>query len=410
MGYRRSKVGAAGRWSARLFDLDTKQRFTASIGIADDFDEADGSAILNYAQAQAKAREWFRTQQALLLGEAPRKGPYRVEDALKDYFRDCERRGIRGLSQMRLAAGAHITPALGTVEVSKLTRSRLERWHEAMANQPARVRSKKGAVEPATREAPKTDDEKRRRRASANRVLTILKSALNFALAQRKAACSGEAWRETRPFKGATQARTRFLPVEDQARLVNACKPGFRELVQAALFTGARYGELARLEVRDFNPEAGTVFIHVGKGGKSRHVVLTDEGRAFFQDVTAGRSAEGQIFLRESFPTRDWQTKAPKILRPWSHAEQFREMKEACEAAGLDYLNFHQLRHTYASTLVNAGLPLAYVAAQLGHSDTRMVEKHYGHLAPTALAEAVRKLTPRLGIHESKVVPFRPAK
>ncbi len=56
------------------------------------------------------------------------------------------------------------------------------------------------------------------------------------------------------------------------------------------------------------------------------------------------------------------------------------------------------LRHTYASGLVNAGLPMAYVASQLGHSDTRITEKHYGHLAPNAMAEAVRRLTPTLGI------------
>ena len=57
----------------------------------------------------------------------------------------------------------------------------------------------------------------------------------------------------------------------------------------------------------------------------------------------------------------------------------------------------------YASALVNAHLPLAFVAAQLGHSDTRMVEKHYGHLAPSALKDAIRKLAPTLGI-------FRPGK
>jgi integrase len=85
-------------------------------------------------------------------------------------------------------------------------------------------------------------------------------------------------------------------------------------------------------------------------------------------------------------------------------------MKAACAKAGLDYLNFHQLRHTYASTLVNAGMPLVYVAEQLGHTDTRMVEKHYGHLAPNALADAIRKLTPKLGIHQpSNVVPLRMA-
>jgi len=69
-----------------------------------------------------------------------------------------------------------------------------------------------------------------------------------------------------------------------------------------------------------------------------------------------------------------------------------------CAIAKITPLGFHELRHTYASGLVNAGMPLIYVAAQLGHSDTRMVEKYYGHLAPTALGEAVKHFTPKLGI------------
>jgi integrase len=46
-------------------------------------------------------------------------------------------------------------------------------------------------------------------------------------------------------------------------------------------------------------------------------------------------------------------------------------------------INFHGLRHTWASLAVMNGMPLLVVAKNLGHSDTRMVEKHYGHLAPT---------------------------
>ncbi len=53
-------------------------------------------------------------------------------------------------------------------------------------------------------------------------------------------------------------------------------------------------------------------------------------------------------------------------------------------------LTFHELRQTYASILVNHGVALAYVAAQLGHTDTRMFEQYYGHLCPNAQAEAIR--------------------
>ena len=73
-------------------------------------------------------------------------------------------------------------------------------------------------------------------------------------------------------------------------------------------------------------------------------------------------------------------------------------MELACEASQVDKVTFHELRHTYGSGLVNRGVPLAFVAEQLGYSDIRMVQKHCGHLAPSAKAEAIRSLAPVLGI------------
>ena len=73
-------------------------------------------------------------------------------------------------------------------------------------------------------------------------------------------------------------------------------------------------------------------------------------------------------------------------------------MELTCAASQVDRVTFHELRHTHASGLVNRGVPLAFVAEQLGHSDIRMVQKHYGHLAPSAKAEAIRTLAPVLGI------------
>jgi len=73
-------------------------------------------------------------------------------------------------------------------------------------------------------------------------------------------------------------------------------------------------------------------------------------------------------------------------------------MAAACEAAGLPHIGFHQLRHTYASWLVNRGVAFKIVAEQLGHTSTRMVELHYGHLAPSYIADTVRAAFPALGI------------
>jgi Phage integrase family len=95
-------------------------------------------------------------------------------------------------------------------------------------------------------------------------------------------------------------------------------------------------------------------------------------------------------------------------VKGWAPYDQVYCMNQACEAAGLPPFTLHEFRHTCASALVNHGVPLAYVAAQLGHSDTRMVERYYRHLSPNAQADSVRSLTPKLGISEaSKVQALR---
>jgi hypothetical protein len=63
-------------------------------------------------------------------------------------------------------------------------------------------------------------------------------------------------------------------------------------------------------------------------------------------------------------------------------------------------------RHTYASLMVMDSVPLMVVARNLEHADTRMVEKHYGHLATSYVREAIRAAKP-LGIGEAaKIIPL----
>jgi integrase len=86
-------------------------------------------------------------------------------------------------------------------------------------------------------------------------------------------------------------------------------------------------------------------------------------------------------------------------------------MCEACVRARIaPPVSFHALRHSWASLATMAGVPLMVVAKNLGHVDTRMVEKHYGHLAPSYIADAIRAGAPRFGTgkpskNPSKVVP-----
>ena len=92
---------------------------------------------------------------------------------------------------------------------------------------------------------------------SANRCLAWLKAALNHAWREKKQTGveTNDEWSRVQPFPGVDVARARYLSPAECKRLINACEGDFRTLVHAALLTGARYGELARLRVADFNDE-----------------------------------------------------------------------------------------------------------------------------------------------------------
>ena len=202
-------------------------------------------------------------------------------------------------------------------------------------------------------------------------------------------------------------------------RLLNACDPNFRAMAQAALETGCRYGELTRLQVQDFNADAGAINVRRSKSGKARHVVLSAEGIAFFSQLTAGREPSGLMLRnlarveRESERHRQKMMKSPNVaeisdLGDWRPAEQGRPMREACKRAKIEpHISIHGLRHTWASLAAMAGVPLMVIAKNLGHTDTRMVEKHYGHLAPSFVTDAIRAGAPKFGFKaDPKVAVF----
>ena len=168
----------------------------------------------------------------------------------------------------RYRAAAHILPAFGEIKVDRLTTDHIKKWLRDLAKSPARLRRAKDAKRQKFRELDAGDPEAiRRRRSSANRTFTILKAALNRAWRAGKVA-SDHAWRKVKPFKKVDAARIRFLTIAEAKRLINACDPDFRRIVQAALYTGARYSELTRLVVLDFNPDIGTISVRRSKSGQ----------------------------------------------------------------------------------------------------------------------------------------------
>ena len=390
IGFRRGAKG--GTWIARFRGEDGKQHYEA-LGAADGARDADGLTVYSFSQAQEMAREFFYRKARLLAGHAePADSHLTVADALDAYFADREQRGSKGLAKDRAAAQARILPELGAVEAAKLTTKSIRDWQSALASAPKLTRAPRIAKDRKVRAIETMDvDAVRARRATANRTLTVLKAALNHAYHEGRVA-SDDPWRKVKPFREADAPVVRFLSADESRRIVNACDGAFRNLVKGALVTGCRYGELTRMRAADFNADAGTITVRESKSGKPRHVVLTDEGRALFAELTAGRTGRDLVFVRDD-------------SKAWGPSHQQRPLEAASARVKVEpAATFHILRHTYASALAMRGVPMGVIAAQLGHADTRMTERHYAHLSPSYVADTVRAALPALGIMDKSNV------
>ncbi len=329
-----------------------------------------------------------------------------MKQAVEDYIAYLKAEKKTGDDAERRAK-VHILPTLGDLEIEKLDKITLVKWRDALAASPAQLRPKKTG-EANYKASPATADEKRARRSTVNRTMTILKAALNRAY-EHDLVPSDRAWAKLKPFEAVDVARARYLTMEQATRFINAsdAASGFRAIAHAALLTGCRYGELGRMRVGDFEGE--TVAIFESKSGKPRNVILDEDGITFFTQQTAGRPADQLMFLRATDGLAQRRMEVPEgEEQAWGPSHQNRPMLAACKAAGITPpMGFHQLRHTYASLHIMNGTPLIVVATNLGHTDTRMVEKHYGHLTKSYMHEAIRASAPKFGItNPGNVVPF----
>jgi integrase len=379
LGYYRNNT--SGSWVASWY-RGGGEYTSKTIGVADDTVDADGSGVFDYWQAQDCARKWGESQR-VSAGSIPR-GPYRVVDAVTDYLREitAEKKPV-AVKGAKYVFDAWVLPALGPIEIDKLTTDQINRWRNNVAINPRRTRTKKNSRITALKATPDNEGARRARKATANRILTVLKAALNRAFSANRIS-SDAAWRKVKPFRRVDEATLRYLSLDEARSLVSACDKDFSDMVKAALLTGCRYAELGYLKCSDFNNDSGTLSINLSKG-KGRHVVLTEEGRTAFMKWTRSRPGSDPIFLRTDG-------------KMWGPSHQQRPLKVASVRACIfPPANFHMLRHTHASHLAMNGTPMAVIARQLGHSDTRMTEKHYAHLAPNYVAHTIRANFPKLG-------------
>jgi len=182
------------------------------------------------------------------------------------------------------------------------------------------------------------------------------------------------------------------LTPEEVRVFLAACDDAHRPLFSTAVMTGMRLGELLALQWDDINWSAGTIRVRRSLfEGKFVEPKTSRSVRVIgMSDRLAATLLEHKLAVVYSpfdlvFPTPDGTPMDPSNLRS-------RVFADTLARAELRKIRIHDLRHTFASLLINQGENLKYVQAQLGHSSITTTVDRYGHLMPDAHRGANKRL------------------
>lgn len=179
------------------------------------------------------------------------------------------------------------------------------------------------------------------------------------------------------PRKPINNSRDRYVSAAEAKRLLAACEaslnPQLKFIVPLLLYTGARVSELLHAQWRHIDLDKRSWLIPTSKTGKARHVPLSQPAVAILKAAPRFKDCP--------YVVPNPETKQPfvTIKRAWQTARK---------EAALPDLRIHDLRHSAASFMINAGIDLFAVGKVLGHADHKSTMR-YSHLANDTLLAAV---------------------
>ena len=215
--------------------------------------------------------------------------------------------------------------------------------------------------------------------ATVNRELAFLRRVFNVAIEDGKADTN-----PVRPkmFFRENNQRVRFLTEEEEKGLRQAIGEAAWPLVAVALHTGLRRSEQFSLEWEYVDFQTGILTVPHSKHGGARRVPMNDTVRAIL------RGRPNRLKGSYVFPSGTGETPldANNFVR--------RDFVPALAQAKIEGFRWHDLRHTFASRLVMAGVDLRTVQELLGHKTLAMTLR-YSHLSPAHQLDAVQRLNPK---------------
>ena len=224
--------------------------------------------------------------------------------------------------------------------------------------------------------------------ATVNRELSCLKHMLNMAIGE--GIINLNPVKKVRFFPERNSLFRILLPAEKEV-LLQSCEGYLQVAVIVALNTGMRKGEVLGLRWSQVDFERGFIKAERTKSGKDRAIPMNSRVVNSLKMHRANEEHEEFVF---------WNVMTQKPI-----LDIKRSYKTACRRAKIEGLRFHDLRHNFASSLVENGVDIVTVSELLGHSDINLTAKRYSHPSPQHKRLAVEGLLPQ---KEQKSVELLP--
>jgi integrase len=217
---------------------------------------------------------------------------------------------------------------------------------------------------------------------SANRLLIMMRYIFNLTLKWEVPGIKANPCKDI-PLMEENNKMERYLSLDEAERLYKAvCKSEntmLKYIVPMLILTGARKREVLDAKWEDFDLGRRAWRIPISKSGKARHVPLSD----------------GALNVLASMPRKvEWAFANPETGKPY--VSIFYAWNTARKNAGLSNVRMHDLRHSFASLLINSGRTLYEVQHILGHTQVKTTQR-YAHLSQDTLLAAANSATVALG-------------
>jgi integrase len=223
-----------------------------------------------------------------------------------------------------------------------------------------------------------------------NRDLSILKNCFNIAMKQWE-------WVDSNPvtrivMEKEPPGRVRFLTDEEFERLHNACPEWLKPVVSTARHTGMRKENILSLKWNQVDLFRRIITLEQTKNNERLCIPINDTLMEVFKKLAKVRHIKSQyVFSHPNAQNKN----AKGTFSGKRYYEVKTSFKEALKKAGIENFRFHDLRHCFASDLVQRGVDLYLVQKLLGHRSQAMAQR-YAHLAPENLRNAVLKLDEKI--------------